>query len=128
MPTNEYVQKLRHDTKEANKFFAKKLAYTLGPVELGEMLEQNKVKLLDVRKKTDYEESHIPQATNIEYAQLKESLHMLSRSDIHVVCCYNQQCHLGARAAFVLTENGFATMELEGGFKVWKEDFKFPTV
>lgn len=122
---SEYINKIRRDAKRAEDFFAEKLAFTLGPVELKKMLEENKVKLIDVRRKEDYEEGHIPESISIPKDELTEKLSSLSNEDVHVVYCYNQQCHLGAAAALVLAKNGYPVMELEGGFQVWAEDFEF---
>jgi len=122
---SEYINKIRRDTEVATDFFAEKLAFTLGPVELQHMLAENKVKLIDVRRKEDYDESHIPQAISIPIAELIDKLTQLSKNDIHVVYCYNQQCHLGAAAALNLAQNGYPVMELDGGFDVWKNVFEF---
>lgn len=124
---SDYINETRFDTKKAENFFAKKLAFTLGPVELKKMLEQNKVKLIDVRAREDYEDSHIPEAICIPMAELEAHLGKLSKNDVHVVYCYNQQCHLAAGAALTLAKNDYPVMELEGGFQVWKKDFKFET-
>ncbi|GBF22828.1 sulfurtransferase [Candidatus Gastranaerophilus sp. (ex Termes propinquus)] len=121
------IKELRHNTQKANEFFAQKLAYTLGPAELKAMLDENKVKLIDVRRAEDYSEAHIPGAISIPKDELRDKLSMLSKEDVHVVSCYNQQCHLAASAAYILTQNGYPTMEQEGGFKVWSEDFNYPT-
>lgn len=122
---SEYIDKIRFDTEAATAFFEEKLAYTLGPVELKQMLADGKVKLIDVRMKDDYDEGHIPMATSIPKGELKDRLTELSKHDVHVVYCYNQQCHLGAAAAFKLAQNGYPVMELDGGFDTWAEDFKF---
>ena len=37
---DEKLQKLRFDTEKAEKFFTKMMAFTLGPVELKEIMEQ----------------------------------------------------------------------------------------
>lgn len=124
----EFIDKIRHDTEAATDFFAKKLAYTLGPVELQHMLAEKKVKLVDVRAKDDYDEGHIQDALSIPKAELLEQMKHLSKADVHVVYCYNQQCHLGAAAALVLAKNGYPVMELEGGFDVWANGFKFEVV
>lgn len=122
---SEYIDKIRFDQEAAVDFFAEKLAFTLGPVELQHMLDENKVKLIDVRRKEDYDKSHIPQAISIPKDELKDRLSELSQDNVHVVYCYNQQCHLGAAAALVLAKNGYPVMELEGGFQVWAKDFGF---
>lgn len=122
---SEYIDKIRRDAQTAEDFFAEKLAYTLGPVELQNMLADNKVKLIDVRSKEVYDESHIPKAISIPKEELVNRMSELSTNDIHVVYCYNQQCHLAAAAALALAKNKFPVMELDGGFKVWVEDFHF---
>lgn len=122
---SEYIDKIRFDQEAAVDFFAEKLAFTLGPVELQHMLQENKVKLVDVRRKEDYDESHIPRAISIPKEELKERLSELSQNDVHVVYCYNQQCHLGAAAALILAKHGYPVMELDGGFDVWQNGFGF---
>lgn len=125
---SEYIDKIRRDPDIAESFFAEKLAFTLGPVELKKMLEDGKVKLIDVRAKEDYDDGHIPESISIPKADLVEKLNSLSRDDVHVIYCYNQQCHLGAAAALILAKNGYPVMELDGGFEVWHKDFKFESV
>ncbi len=125
---NDYINDLRLDTKRAENFFAERLAYTLGPVELKAMLQDKKVKLIDVRYQDDYDESHILEAISIPKDEIESKLSTLSKNDIHVVYCYNQQCHLASNAALVLAKNDYPVMELEGGFKVWKDDFEFEVI
>lgn len=124
----KYINDIRRDTQIAESFFAKRLAFTLGPVELLHMLEEKKVKLIDVRAKEDYAQSHIEHAISIPKDELKEKLSVLSKEDVHVVYCYNQQCHLAASAAYILAKNEIPVMELEGGFKTWVDDFGFEVV
>lgn len=122
---SEKIKELRVNTEEAMNYFAKNLAFTLGPVELKEMLEKNNIKLIDVRAKEDYDISHLPNAINLPYSELKENMESLSKEDINVVYCYNHLCHLGDRAAFRLAEAGYPVMVMQGGFKSWTEEFHF---
>lgn len=122
---SDYINDLRFDTKKAEVFFAEKLAFTLGPVELREMMKMKKVKLIDVRYAEDYALGHIPEAISIPKPDLEAKLSTLSKNDVHVLYCYNQQCQLAAGAALFMTKNDYPVMELEGGFKVWSEDFGF---
>lgn len=124
----ENIQELRLDTEKAKDFFEKRLAYTLGPVEVKAMLQKPNVKLIDVRHKDDYQEGHIEHALSIPKDDLKDSLELLSKTDVNIVYCYNQQCHLAASAAYTLAKNGYPTMEMEGGFKTWVENFGFEVV
>ena len=45
----------------------------------------------------------------------------MSKKGLNMVHCYNQQCHLATRAALRFTHDGFRVMELEGGWKAWRE-------
>jgi len=125
---SDFIDKIRFDAEIATDYFSEKLAFTLGPVELKKMIEQKKVKVIDVRLKEDYDEGHIPEAISIPKAELVEKFTTLSKDQVHVVYCYNQQCHLGASACLVLAQNHYPVMELEGGFRTWAHDFKFEVV
>ncbi len=124
---NEKINEIRFDAEKAKCFFSKMLAFTLGPVELKDLLDENKVKLVDVRLAADYEISHIPGAVSIPKDELADSTEKLSKDEITVIYCYNQQCHLGAEACLILADYGYPVMLLEGGFKTWSEDFRFTT-
>lgn len=125
---NDYIKEIRFNTKSAENFFAEKMAFTLGPVELKAMLEKQKakpngveIKVIDVRHKEDFDEAHIPEAISIPKSELEKEIGMLSKNDLHIIYCYSQQCHLAAGAALFLAKNDYPVMELEGGFSIWKE-------
>ncbi len=122
---NDKVKNLRMTPEEAQNYFARILAFTLGPVELKTLTEENEVILVDVRRSEDYEISHIPGAISIPKDDIEDNLDKLSKDKINVVYCYNQQCHLGAKAALIMADYGYPVMLLDGGFQVWKEDFRF---
>ncbi len=124
---NEKIKELRNNTQKAQCFFQKLLAYTLGPIELKDLMDEGSVKLLDVRRLEDYQVAHIPGAISIPKEELADNISKLSKEEITVVYCYNQQCHLGIEACLILAEYGYPVMLLEGGFKTWTEDFRFAT-
>lgn len=124
---NEKIKELRNNTQKAQCFFQKLLAYTLGPVELKDLMDEGGVKLLDVRRLEDYQVAHIPGAISIPKEELADNISKLSKEEITVVYCYNLQCHLGIEACLILAEYGYPVMLLEGGFKTWTEDFRFAT-
>ena len=124
---DEKLKEMRFDTQKAECFFTAIMAYTLGPVELKEMLEENHAVVLDVRDKNDYQEGHIPSAISIPRAELDERLDELSKDALYVVYCYNEQCHLAACACRLLASKGYHAMLLDGGYKTWTEDFHFAT-
>lgn len=126
--TDEKIQNIRNNPEKAECYFSKKLAFTLGPVELKELSEEKNIKIIDVRTRADYEVGHIPEAVSIPYDELEEKIKELNKDDLHVIYCYNNFCHLGARAAVILARNLYPVMELSGGFKTWAEDFRFAVV
>ena len=124
---NEKIKEIRFDTKRAQCFFQELLAYTIGPIELKDLLDVGKVNLVDVRRFEDYEIAHIPGAISIPKDELADNTEKLSKDEITVIYSYNQQCHLGAQACLILAEYDYPVMLLEGGFKTWTEDFRFAT-
>ena len=122
------LQDLRKNTSKAEDFFTHIMAYTLGPMEVKEMLEEENVVLLDVRDKEAYDESHIPQAISIPRSELDDRLVEMAKDNLHIVYCYNQQCHLGACACRLLASKGYPCMLMEGGFQSWSEYFRFATI
>ncbi len=129
---DDYIHELRTTAEKAEKFFANRLAFSLGPVELKEKMTQQKlteahekVVLIDVRAKEDYDAGHIAGAISIPKKELKGKIGELSRNDIHIIYCYNPYCHLGSKACLVLAREGFPVMELCGGYDAWANYFRF---
>ncbi len=121
------IENFRNDSEKAEQFFAQIAAFMVGPIELKKLSEENEVKIIDVRHRSDYEIGHIPMAISIPYEELENRLNELDKEDLHVVYCYNPYCNLGTKAALILAKNKFTVMQLCGGFKVWSEDFRFAT-
>jgi len=120
------LENITRQSQRAKEFFEDKLAFTLGPVELKELMEneRNSIEIIDVRKKEHYESGHLPSAMSIPGKEIEMQLNNLSKDKINIVYCYSQQCHLGAKIALILVEKGYPVMELEGGFNEWKnKDF-----
>lgn len=122
---DEKIKELRNNCEKAYHFFAKKLAYTLGPIELKGFIEGDTVNIVDVRRKEDYELGHIPNALSIPKDELSDNLDKLSKDKVTVVYSYNQECHLGAAACLLLADYEYPCMLLDGGYKVWTEDYRF---
>jgi rhodanese-related sulfurtransferase len=90
-------------------------------VELERMMKNNEVNVVDVRAAEDYQEGHIPGAVNLPKDQW-ETLKGLRKDKVNVLYCYSQVCHLGAKAALEFAEKGYPVMELEGGWRWWRDD------
>ena len=97
------------------------MAFTTGPVELERMMKNKEVNVVDVRAAEDYAEGHIPGAVSLpkdQWAGLKG----LRKDKVNVLYCYSQVCHLAATAAVQFAGQGYPIMELEGGWRWWKDD------
>jgi len=110
-----------NDPAKAKEYFEARIAFTTGPVELDRMMKDNEVNVVDVRAAEDYEEGHIPGAVNLPKDQW-ETLKGLRKDKVNVPYCYSQVCHLGARAALEFAAKGYPVMELEGGWRWWRDD------
>lgn len=112
---------MAHDAAKAKEFFEAKMAFTTGPVELERMMKNKEVNVVDVRAAEDYAEGHIPGAVSLpkdQWAGLKG----LRKDKVNVLYCYSQVCHLAATAAMQFAGQGYPIMELEGGWRWWKDD------
>ena len=118
------------NTDRAKEFFLDKISYSLGPVELKQMIENdlNRFNLIDLRKYQDYLDGHIPFAVHIPPEQIEEHWNMFSKDKINIVYCYNPYCHLASKQALLIAEKGYPVMELCGGFYAWKDFFGFDVV
>lgn len=119
------IKEMRFDCARAKEFYEECLAFTIGPIDVKNLMEDGDITLLDVRREADYEISHIPSAISIPKDSLADNLDKLDKNIPTIVYSYNQQCHLSYKAALILADYGYPSIVLEGGFKTWKEDFRF---
>jgi rhodanese-related sulfurtransferase len=109
------------DSVRAKDFFEAKMAFTTGPVELERMMRSGEVNVVDVRAAEDYAEGHIPGAINLPKDRWA-TLEGLRKDKPNVLYCYSIVCHLAATAAVDFSAKGYPVMELDGGWRWWKED------
>jgi rhodanese-related sulfurtransferase len=109
------------DPRKAKEYFEDKITFTTGPVELDHMIKEDEdINVVDVREAEDYEEGHIPGAVNLPREKW-HTLEGLERDKTNVLYCYSHVCHLAATAAVEFAGKGYPVMEMDGGFKAWKE-------
>ncbi len=109
------------DPAKARKFFEDKITFTTGPIEVEHMIkEDEEINIVDVRAGEDYEEGHIPGAVNLPRERW-ETLEGLQKDKTNVLYCYSHVCHLAAKAAVEFADKGYPVMEMEGGFRAWKD-------
>ena len=112
---------ISRDPEKAKEFFEAKMAFTAGPVELERMMKNNEVNIVDVRAAKDFSKGHIPGAINLPHDQWSK-MKGLRKDKINVLYCYSIVCHLAATAAVEFTNHGYPVMELDGGWRWWKDD------
>src|SRR5207247_1647979 len=116
----------KNDPEKARQFFADKIAFTTGPVELERNIRQQAaagaegLAIIDVREAEDYREGHIPGAVNLPHDRW-HTLEGLRKDALNVIYCYSHVCHLAATAAVEFASKGYSVMEMDGGFKAWKQ-------
>jgi rhodanese-related sulfurtransferase len=110
------------DPAKARAYFESKLAFTTGPMELDQMIRsgENNITVVDVREAEDFAKDHVPGAINLPKEKW-ESLQGLQKNKTNIVYCYTQTCHLAAKACQFFASKGYPVMEVEGGFKAWKD-------
>ena len=113
----------KNDPAKAREFFLDKMTFTTGPVELNRELEAGakNIVVVDVRAEEDYREGHIPGAINLPKDRW-HTLEGLRKDKPNVLYCYSHVCHLAATAAVGFAAQGFPVIELEGGWRWWKEN------
>lgn len=112
----------KNDPEKARQFFADKMAFTTGPVELNRAIEeQTDLAVIDVRAAEDYDKGHVPGAINLPKERW-DSRAGLRKDALNVLYCYSHVCHLAANAAVQFARDGFSVMEMDGGFEAWKEN------
>ena len=113
------------DPTKAKEYFERKVAFTTGPVELERTMKNNAVHVVDVRATEDYAVGHIPGAVNLPKNQWQDSevlAEKLRKDKPNVLYCYSLVCHLAAAAAVEFASKGYPVMELDGGWRWWKDD------
>jgi len=93
--------------------------------ELASIKEKEKINILDVRKKSEFESEHIENAENIPLDFINDHMSQIDKNKTYYVHCAG-----GYRSMIftsVLRARGFDNLvDVKGGFKALKESGKFP--
>ena len=113
-----------NDPNEALHYFENKLKFTTGPAEVKTFLDKKfDFCLIDVRSPEDFLKGHIPGAINLPRDEW-EVEGVVQENKLNIFYCYTVVCHLAARACKHFAQRGFSVMEMDGGFKAWR-DYKY---
>lgn len=88
--------------------------------EATELVDRHALRLLDVRRLTEFEEGHIPGATNIAHTRLAARMDEVPAGDAPLLV----NCRSGmrsARAVSLLKRHGQDVINLKGGFLAWEQ-------
>ena len=115
------MKAFKSNAAKAKQFFADKMAFATGPVEISQQIEKGKdVSIIDVRESKDFKKGHVPGAISLPQEKWR-TLAGLRRDTVNIVYCYAQNCHMGAKATMQFAAKGYSVMEMDGGFESWKE-------
>lgn len=113
--TREYTD-ASMDVAGARQYFADKMAFTTGPVELMRAVSNGEVCVIDLRDAGSFGKGHVPGAHNLPQ-DAWQSQDVLTKDRPNVLYCYHEDCHLAAKAALVFATQGYPVMELDGGWE-----------
>ena len=89
------------------------------PIQPAEVAQHEGALILDVRNKTEYQDGHIPGATQLHAGRVAWKLDELPKDRPIIVHC--QSGARSAAAASFLGSEGFEVLEIAGGFENWEK-------
>jgi rhodanese-related sulfurtransferase len=82
--------------------------------------KKEKVILIDVRPKDEYNAGHIPNAISIPLAQLRKRLNELPKNKTIIAYCRGPLCVMAIDAITLLNQKKFNAVHMEDGYVEWK--------
>lgn len=82
--------------------------------------KKEKVMLIDVRPKDEYNAGHIPNAVSIPLEQLKKRLNELPKNQTIIAYCRGPLCVMAVDAIKLLNQKKFNAIRMEDGYVEWK--------
>ena len=125
---HEKIKELRFDSKSAQEFFVKKLAYVIGPKQLKKLLEEGNVIVVDIRDPEQYNEGHIPTAISIPKHEIDKNTDKLSKDKLTIVYGCSEYCSAAAFACLTLADYEYPCVMMNGGYNAWSEFYRFAVV
>ncbi len=95
--------------------------------ELREALVTERVLLLDVRPKDEYQAGHLPQARSLPVTELEARLEELPHDREIVAYCRGPYCVFADEAVTLLRERGYQARRLQEGVVEWRQ-LGFPVI
>ena len=92
--------------------------------DFSQLVDQHKVRVIDVRTRTEFNTGHIIGAENIDMKQADFVGRVNAREPVAVYCRTGNRSY---QAALMLAEQGITVYDLGGGIAAWRQAGK-PTV
>jgi rhodanese-related sulfurtransferase len=89
--------------------------------ELREALREDRVVLLDVRPRPEYQAGHLPQAYSIPVTELEERIAELPHGKEIIAYCRGPYCVFADEAVTTLRAHGYQARRLEEGVADWRK-------
>ncbi len=106
---------------EPGGFFAGKDFFTILPEEVNQLLRKDfRSIIVDVRETEDFIQGHVPNAINLPRGNWGK-ISGLQFEQAMILYSYSSDCPLAGQAMQEFARNGYPVIEMEGGFKAWKE-------
>jgi rhodanese-related sulfurtransferase len=112
------------DMEAQIKHYENKLAYEIDSWDAHQaILNNEKIRILDVRSPEAYANEHIPVAQNFHHRTMnEETVKRLDPSYTYVTYCDGIGCNASTKGAYKLAKLGIRVKELIGGLEWWKRD------
>ena len=111
----------KNDPERAGQYFADKMAFTTGPIEVANNLKQGTdLVVIDVREEEDYKKGHVPGAINIPIHELEKRIKDLPKRREVVAYCRGPYCLMSYDAVSVLRKRGLKARRLQAGMPEWR--------
>jgi rhodanese-related sulfurtransferase len=88
--------------------------------ELREALQEERVVLLDVRPREEYQAEHLPQARSVPVAELESRLWVLPQDREIVAYCRGPYCVFADEAVALLRAHGYPARRPQEGLPEWR--------
>ncbi|MBW4617967.1 MAG: rhodanese-like domain-containing protein [Cyanosarcina radialis HA8281-LM2] len=97
----------------------------VSPDEAETIGERSNALILDVREETEYQQQHLPKATNISLGQLEETIEEIAIDKSTPIVCYCAGGNRSAIAADTLNKMGYTNVvSIAGGLNAWESSGK----
>ncbi|MEX2246725.1 MAG: ArsR family transcriptional regulator [Dehalococcoidia bacterium] len=90
--------------------------------DLEALVAADRITLIDVRPRIEYEAGHVPGALSVPLDELPSRLSALPKGKRIVAYCRGEYCQMADEAVALLRQRGFEAALLDGGWPEWRAE------